>query len=626
MRKILLTLLALLTIGVSGAWGETYTISFDTGTFYVGSTSKSKPTGTSTQTINTWKSTATSPQLTLTTAKATANASASDGCNMVIDADASTYFYLHNDTYTLTVPAGYSINSYSITASTASGNTYKINDTDISTDAESPTLISVESIDTQTTTFTVSGTKSASTWVKVTNFTVEVGLVATSIEGKCVANIGEQVTSLASISEDAYYIFEWPGFSNALSCTNSNDVYLPASGAIAKASLISTSANIKYVYRLHKKSEGVYEFITYDGKYLQKCSGSNGNITSITSESKAAQVTLTIDGTSFKPTTSANDKTYHIDRSGSNLGWYNEAGTARLINIYPVTLMDKFSVTYKAVDGSGNEMKSAVATDVQYYAAPSAPSSLTNGSFITLGTKFYENASLTGDPVTNVTGAATLYTDYSVNTSTCPVTFSTIESPTWYYLQLRDIYPSAASADATNPIPSASKISTSGGAWLFIGDPYKFYLYNKLTGKYLGKSDVASAAPNGTRFADTPFEWQMNAHDAGENSFRIYTKATASDNTPTHIFSNTTSIMWLNWDGTGSGEVGGKFLVSEYSDEFKDQVAANIKPYFDKYDADGEVYFGISSETNTNYRTAYTSALSQKTTIALYTLTWLRMV
>ena len=265
------------------------------------------------------------------------------------------------------------------------------------------------------------------------------------------------------------------------------------------------------------------------------------------------------------------------------------------------------------MDGSGNTMASAIVEDITVNpATPTVPSSISN-SFCNYGS-FYNNSGLTGDAITGpISTTQTLYVGYSINTTTCPVTFSTVESPSWYYLQLRDIYPSAASADATNPTPSASKIATSGGAWLFIGDPYKFYLYNKLTGKYLEKSSAASGAANGTQFTSTPFEWQMKAHDAGGSSFRIYTKATASNATPTHIFSNTTSIMWLEWNGTGSGEVGGKFLVSEYSDEFKDQVSANIKPFFDKYDTDGEVYFGISEATNTSYRTAYTSALSSCT-------------
>lgn len=266
------------------------------------------------------------------------------------------------------------------------------------------------------------------------------------------------------------------------------------------------------------------------------------------------------------------------------------------------------SVTYNVVDASGNVVASTTGAAI-VGTAPSLPSDITN-DYCTYGS-FYGNSSCTGDAVTEITSETALYTQLSVSSS-CPITFSTAESPVYYYLKLRDMYLYAEDADATYPSIQSNVKSTKEGAWAFIGNPYSFKIINKIvTGKYLARNtDVVSGAANGTTFSTTGTDWQMAPHYKG-NGFRIYEPLASS---LAHIYSNNTSVMWLSWAGTsGDDNRGGEFVPTPYSDDFTKQVAANIKPYFDKYTNDGEVYFGITSATKNSYYEAYTSALTSCT-------------
>lgn len=149
MRKLLLLLCALL--GMSSAWAETITVNAANGTFYNGGTTAITPSS-SAQYASKWVSTATDPQLTVSCSKN----------DMVVDDN----FRIHTDTYVLTPSAGYKVESWSITAYTNSATASTIAGESISTDAENPTEVKGTS-----SSFAVS---TASPWIVVTEFTVEV--------------------------------------------------------------------------------------------------------------------------------------------------------------------------------------------------------------------------------------------------------------------------------------------------------------------------------------------------------------------------------------------------------------------------------------------------------------------
>ena len=276
-----------------------------------------------------------------------------------------------------------------------------------------------------------------------------------------------------------------------------------------------------------------------------------------------------------------------------------------------VQLYNAVDVTYNVVDGSGTTLASATVNNVTDGTTPAVPSAISN-AYCDYGS-FYSNASLTGDAVTEITGATTLYVGFSTNGS-CPVTFSTAESPVYYYLKIRDSYMFAETAEATYPSISADQLSTKGGAWAFIGNPYSFRMINKLVGtsKCLNRNTaVNSADANGTIFSTTSTtNWRMDSHYLG-NGFRIYDPSTT---TPAHIYTDNIKLIWLSWAGTSSDpDGGGRFVATAYTDDFTSQVTAHIKPYFDKYASDGEVYFGITRSTYDTYNSTYTSRLTSCT-------------
>ncbi|MBR6339833.1 MAG: DUF5077 domain-containing protein [Alloprevotella sp.] len=143
----------------------TITVGTSTGTFYniTNNVTTALTLSSTPQYASKWTSTSTSPQLTLTCSKN----------DMVVTSSA---FKIHTNTYTLTVPTGYTITGYSIkcystytgtSTITPSGGSAKT----ISTRQNSPTTVSASSLDATSVSFTCS---TGSPYITITSFTVTV--------------------------------------------------------------------------------------------------------------------------------------------------------------------------------------------------------------------------------------------------------------------------------------------------------------------------------------------------------------------------------------------------------------------------------------------------------------------
>ncbi|MBR1468542.1 MAG: discoidin domain-containing protein [Prevotella sp.] len=160
MKKItslfVMLLMAVMTVGAQ----TVISIGASTGTFYNGATEA--PVTSSNQYLNRWVS-STTPALTF---------SCRNG-NMVVNntLPTATQFNLHTDpsNYTLSYPDG-KILSYTIKAYVT--NAGSINGTDVSTDPDNPTEITVSDINATTATLVIAGTSNP--WMYITEFTVTV--------------------------------------------------------------------------------------------------------------------------------------------------------------------------------------------------------------------------------------------------------------------------------------------------------------------------------------------------------------------------------------------------------------------------------------------------------------------
>ncbi|MCR5779904.1 MAG: hypothetical protein K6G70_05115 [Bacteroidaceae bacterium] len=231
---------------------------------------------------------------------------------------------------------------------------------------------------------------------------------------------------------------------------------------------------------------------------------------------------------------------------------YETGGGAAYVNAaITVYLSPTFTVTYKVVDSSGNEMTSEA---VEYIttSSPSNPSSFTN-AFVTLGDNFYNNSSRTGDPVTSVSAATTLYKLGTVHD--CPVEFSTVVSPKWYLIQFGDANKTWYGVNGSTALTIKNQDqydATDGFSWAFIGNPYRVKIYNKDAEAYInvgtpsgeGVIENPMSTSDGTEWilnggaktgVATDFGLQypgkglyVNAYNGG-NNFALYTVGTSGD-------------------------------------------------------------------------------------------------
>lgn len=280
--------------------------------------------------------------------------------------------------------------------------------------------------------------------------------------------------------------------------------------------------------------------------------------------------------------------------------WETGGGAAYVNAEITVYLSPTFTVTYKVVDSSGNEMTSEA---VEYITTSSTsnPSSFTN-AFVTLGDNFYANSSLTGDPITSVSAATTLYKLGTVHD--CPVDFSTVGSPKWYLVHFGSSNKTwfGVNGSAALTIKNQEQYdATDGFSWAFIGNPYKVKLYNKDAAAY-----VNVGTPSGTGEITNP----MNTTDG--TAWIINGGATtgvATDFGLQYPGKNLYVNAWNGgnalglWSDGTSKDAGSTMRITDLETfDHIEFVNTYIKPYID---SPSDAYYAISSAQATSLSSTY---------------------
>ena len=183
---------------------------------------------------------------------------------------------------------------------------------------------------------------------------------------------------------------------------------------------------------------------------------------------------------------------------------------------------------------------------------------------------------------------------------------SDFENAKWYFVQMRGKWIKYESSSV-----SGVDVQETGdaGQWAFLGDPYtSIQIINKNanSGNYLTYSGTT------LQFNSTATNWTIAAHPSTYvTGFWIYELVSGTYHIPyagsdgaVTAYSNTVGLTAGN-DGNSS-QGGGAWVVTAVPDDYSDMVAANIQPYIDN--AEDDVCFKISEDDANTLSSAITSA------------------
>ncbi|MBQ7443881.1 MAG: hypothetical protein IJS59_08485, partial [Bacteroidaceae bacterium] len=472
MKKTLLTLLALLTLGVSGAWAQ-ITVSPSTGVYWKNNAVSSDAWAPI------WKSTVT----------------ASDGSTPLLVMTAGTGIDTSNgdiyaSTYTLEVPAGYVISSYTLNG-TATGS-----DVTITPSGESATVISsgnsladalAVTVRAQSTSFVLAGGYLANVALNVTVSPTPVIVAMTSA--------GNLPSAYGAFSGQTFTTADASGMAGVTITASTgltiNEATVNVSNYGKCFSLVTAAAATDYTVTMTAPTGYV---IT--GYYL----GGSAN-------TKDAPHTLTSADGSVSVVASAppyNDptgpKAFEVTGLNTNSTYFtintaNKNNTLYLptFYIYVAKASEVVDVTYNVMF-NGSQVATATVGGNILGNAPALPSSLVK-DYCTY--TYYSDADCTEEITTLTSGATTVY-------AKCVAPFeasTSFNSATWYYLKLKNAnYPTYVADGTPNVTLPASNAGDRTTQWAFFGNPYDgFTLKNRAAGNdlVLGSASPASDVSTG---------------------------------------------------------------------------------------------------------------------------------
>ncbi len=441
-----LTWLALFFAFALNANATEYTVSVSssTGTFYRGGSTAITPS-TSNQYASTWTSTD-SPTLTLKTS--------SSKNNMIINTG-FTNFNMSSDTYTLSVPVGYVITSYSITGYYTAGSG-SINGTTVGTSSDDATTVTVSDLSVSSTSFTIVG--GSSPWMYITELSVTYEDQDLSSLNGNIYSINGYVSAGITIDNATvtdFYIYNEDGtftVSSAASATEANNLWMilaDGSGfsfrSVANGQYLSAAdglADDEYVfYYLDEGSAGdpyvsMYSSslgggrwvgVGYNGSYQFGTTGS-GNYYG---NAKTQQSTWSTD---FLLTANSNYVTYTASISGAPGealltygGWTNIADgelfpvlSSTTLSSSDITSTEYSGYTYEVTVDNDAHTVSVVYSTNPITAVPTEPSDLTTAPVYTIvGPTNSENTAQTGGSLYYNSS----YSGYLANTKTYSVDY-----------------------------------------------------------------------------------------------------------------------------------------------------------------------------------------------------------
>lgn len=383
------------------------------------------------------------------------------------------------------------------------------------------------------------------------NQAVKRASTSTVVSGSAIDNDKYLVRFVATGTGDSYYVqFATGDFVYSPNPTTQSD---PLKSH-------NTNATKFMVYKINNENTHIGWNVTTDGEAYGKRIDNNG---------AGSTVVLYDDN--------------QITSTGGNNDW----------NLYPVTLEDPVTVTYKILYGDSNtEVKSWSIKSITDVAIPSIPSSMKR-DFCSYGS-FYGKNDLTGDEVTTVPAGGT--TVYAKATWSGPFTISSdFAGATWYLLRMKDgtkniKYQDGSSAYPLEDVASYDIAAEDYYSWAFLGNPYDLKIVNKQAGSSKKLYQGASVGNGGI----------PTMSDENESSWTI-TRGTADSNFG--ISPNGYSYYLNAWNGgatvqywqSGPGsDSGSRLTVMAVDDiDFTSMVTTYIKPYIDN---PSNAYFAVTSD------------------------------
>ena len=494
-------------------------------------------------------------------------------------------------TYTISVPVGYVIKSYTIISTNDNANANTITSTadDVTTEfpANTVTTKNVPSSGTlgiRSTKFTVATNKALNTKLQIT------------------VKRQTAVSSLSDLSNTKCYTVESASRGNwAVAPSGTQLTHNKQTGLDIAYSANDTKQQFAFIYYDatpdNGEDDGVYYLYSVSERKFIAAAGTDDNDALDLSTEATQSVSLLETGVSGYPVCveMSNGGDLNI-RSGASyipgVVIYGTGGSHKTDGGNAVCIYEAgdFDPTYALALLTGARtctydvrfggVSVATANESQVVgAAPSLPISAQK-AYCTYS--YYSDAACTKE-MTEIPASDTIYAKCTWDG---PFEFSSdFASATWYYMTLRNKY---AQNDGNNPyLLSTTKVMAPKGHWAFMGNPYAVKVINELAGdgKYLDDGTHPQMGTTGT-------EW-------------ILTESSTSGTFQLHIDAN----KYINdnggfsyWNTAYAINAEGSLLrVEEVPTDFMDQVTANIMPYVD---APGDGYFRLTKNEATMFQDA----------------------
>lgn len=364
----------------------------------------------------------------------------------------------------------------------------------------------------------------------LTAFTVGTWADVTPIvSGTKIITIGDAVTDLSTLSDDAYYVLQSQGTSTYYYETNDNK--------IANGTSNSSAITTDYLVKITKSSNTTGNYYTIQaasGNYYQAL---NTTSTQLTTGEESSDYLIISQSSNWFFRQVINGQNYNINNYGHQPYGATGTGAFSQIKIYSATLSDAVTITWTINYGDNKrttytqkaEPNSTVSCDASY-------------------------------PFTTITGSVNVgtedCTDNATATFNTPFVSSTEGNETWYWLynpanELYAYYDANATdynVKLTTTKPSAAD---SAYKWAFFGNPIDGYtIKNSGSGKYATAQNGTATNAGHAILGETAVTWTLttgksefsdsfgfglngvyiNSYGGKNGYFGFYTSSAASDN------------------------------------------------------------------------------------------------
>ncbi len=626
MRKLLLLITALLTLGVSGAWADV-TVKINDQTDLDGITNQSTSEATATHKYGVFSGSdvANTPYYTTFTTNETAGvaglivsttakmikpthvASGYAGYGHVFaiyPADDNTNTY----TFTITAPSGYYIKSYSFKAiSTSSSGTFNISTVvgGTATPVSSTLTQFSATVNATSAAFTVKRNQTGTAkMLCLSQFFVTLSSTVPTYDGSYTAlNInnttGEFAHDACSNTSSTSWYCRW------------NSTSTPAGLALQTGTYNNMAWNAgKSAIDLHSSYNPTYT-ITAPSGYLiagYMITIHSGAATSITpSGYGSAAISTDASNPTYLYVTDINAKTASFKRTGPSTDGYATS--------FIVYLKEAVEITYVVKNSGGTEIFRSEAIETWPGTAITTLPSEFKRDFCS-----YNEVSETADVAKEINFTATWEFPFEIS--------DTYAGAHWYDMSIRSTWYVTSDKTEGGALKTVNAnalgLATDPYQWAFVGNPYNLKLYNKDKGEDYVYAWTAASNENIPAFVDaaTGNSWTIKRSTATgyTNAFML----TIPDyGYQVNQFGGEGGLLKI-WNSTTTADAGSAFKVFDVPDDFAEYVTSEIAPYMENSatyfnwtdDARSAIGYDASYKTTCTYakyaemKNALTTALS----------------